>query len=99
MGCLEFPAIWNNSVIHRLKNNHALAQSVLKTIISNYKKEPSKLEQYDNCIKLQLEQGIIEEVAQDVCSKPEIPYLARNVVFKENAASNKCSCVPIKYLR
>ena len=93
-GRLELPAIWNNSVIHRLPNNYALAHSVLKTTIRKYQKEPSKLEQYDNCIKLQLEQGIIEEVnAQDVCSKPEISYLAHNAVFKENAASTKCRVV------
>ena len=89
-GCLNLPAIWNKSISHRLPNNFALAQNILKTSLKKYQKEPSKLEQHDNCIKLRKEQGIFEEVkAQDVCSKPGVSYLPHIAVFRENAASTK----------
>ena len=59
---LELPALWNKSVLHLLPDNYGLAHSVLKSTYKKYKNQPDKLMQYDEAIKNQLEQDIIEEV-------------------------------------
>ena len=93
-GRLEMPAIWNESVVHRLPDNYKLSHSVLSSVYKKYRNSPDKLEQYDQTIKQQLKDGIIEEVQhEEVLSDPQTSYLPHNAVFKEESSSTKCRVV------
>ena len=93
-GRLVMPAIWNESVLHRLPDNYNLAYSVLKSCYKKYHKQPEKLQQYDMAIKQQLSQGIIEEInPSSIENDPNISFLAHNAVFKGEDASTKCRIV------
>ena len=94
-GRLIMPCLWNKKLEHLLPNNFHLANCVLKSILKKYKKEPLKLEAYNNVIVDQLEKGIIQPVQNinSLKNNDKISFLAHNAVFRENTESTKCRIV------
>ena len=58
-GRLIAPALWDSDVEHLLSKNFHLAQSILKSTLRKLQKNQEALQQYDDVIKEQLNEGII----------------------------------------
>ena len=98
-GRLIMPCLWNNKLIKFLPNNFYLANSVLKSILKKYKKEPLKLEAYNNVIFDQLNQGIIQPVEiNTVKNNNKVSFLAHNAVFRDHVETTKCRIVYLSNL-
>ena len=86
-------ALWNDQ-LHRLPPNYKLAKNVLSSVYRKLKDNPDKLKQYDEAIKQQVRDGIIEKVDLDsIKSNPNVSFLGHNAVFRENVESTKCRVV------
>ena len=76
--------------LHILPSNH----KVLKSVNEKYRTEPHKLTQYDETVKQQLNDGIIEEVEiMSVMNDPNASILAYDTVFRDSSSSTKCRVV------
>ena len=74
-----------------LDNNKGGSLLRLKSLLGKLKKDPEKSEQYDNIIKEQLAEGIIERVTSQANGKEY--YIPHNAVIRENAGSAKMQIV------
>lgn len=99
-GRLVMPALWNDTVVDRLPNNYKLASNILQTSLKKLKNEPSKLLQYDDVIKKQIEAGVLEKVddIEYVKNNKNYSFLAHNAVFRENKLTTKCRVVLLSNL-
>ena len=83
-GRLEVPALWNDQ-LHRLPPNYKLAKNVLSSVYRKLNDNPDKLKQYNEVIKQQVRDGIIEKIDLDsIKSNPNVSFLGHNAVFREN---------------
>lgn len=74
-----------------LDNNKSGSISRLKNLVRKLKKEPDKLDAYDNIIKEQLSEGIIEKAVEKPDGKEF--YIPHKPVIRENAESTKMRIV------
>ena len=89
-GFYETSLIWK--VGHpTLDNNKAGSLLLLKSPLGKLKKDPEKFEKYDNIIKEQLAEGIIERVTSQPNGKEY--YIPHKPVIRENAESTKMRIV------
>ena len=95
-GRLQIPLLWNEKVVNRLGNNFNLSKSILKSNLKRLEKSPKKLQMYDEVIKQQTEEGIIEMI-DDIKlysdEHPNISFLPHMGVFKLERESSKCRIV------
>lgn len=93
-GRLELPALWNPDQLQRLPSNFNLSHNLLNSLIKKLNRSPNKLSQYDEVIKKQMEDGIIEMVdLNSVQNDPLCSFLSHGAVFRENVESTKCRVV------
>lgn len=99
-GRIVVPALWNDSVKHLLPNNFDLAEKIVRSLYKKLKKDPSKLEQYDQIIKDQINSGVIAPAGNidDLRNSSSCSFLAHNAVFRQNAESTKCRIVYLSNL-
>lgn len=99
-GRLIMPALWNQEVNHLLSTNLQLAKSVLQSNLKKYSKDMIKFKQYDQVIKEQLEENIIEPIKDldKFVRRNEVSFLAHNAVFRSNVESTKCRIVYLSNL-
>ena len=89
-GFCETSLIWK--VGHpSLDNNKAGSLFRLKSLLGKLKEDPEKFEQYDNIIKEQLAEGVIERVTSQPNGKKY--YIPHKLVIRENAESTKMRIV------
>ena len=74
-----------------LDNNKGGSLLRLKSFLGKLKKDPEKSEQYDNIIKEQLAEGIVERVTSQANGKEY--YIPHKAVIRENAGSAKMRIV------
>ena len=89
-GFCETSFIWK--VVHpALHNNKTGSVLRLKSLLGKLKKDPAKFEQYDNIIKEQLAEGIIERITSQPNGKEY--YIPHKPVIRESAESTKMRIV------
>ena len=87
--CVKLP--WKQGNYY-LPNNRELAEQRVKSQLKRMSKQPELLEKYDNIIKEQEEQGIVEPVPE----KPDgdhIHYIPHHCVVRDQAESTKVRIV------
>ena len=91
-GWYETGLMWKQGK-ENLKNNKTGSLRRLQNLIPKLEKSPKLLETYDNIIKTQLQEGIIEKVDESI--PPNVPefYLPHKPVVKENAETTKVRVV------
>ena len=99
-GRLVVPALWNEDNLHRLPNNFGLAHKVLNSVFKKLKRDPAKLKEYDNVIKQQIEDGIMEIVPNIEALKADqnASFLPHNGVFRPHNDTTKCRIVNLSNL-
>lgn len=92
------PALWDESVIHKLPNNFWLANNILHSL--RKKLAHHQLEQYDSVIAQQLRDGVLvqSEPVSHLKNSSKVSFIAHNAVFKPNAESTKCRVVLLSNL-
>ena len=60
----------------------------LNNLLKSPKQEPDKFKEYDDIIKSQLQEDIVE-IAPEIADKNEEFYLPQKPVYREDAESNK----------
>ena len=92
------PALWDDSVIHKLPNNFWLAYNLLHSV--RKKLDMERLEQYDSVIIQQLQDGILVQSSPvaDLKRDKNASFIAHNAVFKPEAESTKCRVVLLSNL-
>ena len=74
-----------------LENNEGTSLGRLSTLLNRLQKNPKQFEEYDEKIRSQLEEGIVE-VAPEVATEKEF-YIPHKAVIKEEAESTKLRVV------
>jgi len=99
-GRISVPALWDESVKHRLPNNYKLANSILSNIQRKLSSQPDKLEMYDGVIKQQVTDGVLEVIDDlaAVKNSDSVSFIAHNAVFKDNNDTTKCRVVLLSNL-
>ena len=94
-GRLIMPALFNKQMEHLLSPNINLAKQILQSNLKKFSKNPDKFLQYDNVIKEQLENNIIEEITDinSFVKQKNVSFLAHGAVFRKNHMSTKCRVV------
>ena len=82
---------WKSDRVN-LQTNRSLCERRLNSQLKRLKKEPEILKKYDDVIKDQIKQGIIEEVP-DLPTGERIHFLPHHPVIRENAESTKVRVV------
>jgi len=99
-GRISVPALWDDDVKHRLPNNYKLANSLLSTVQRKLSSQPDKLFMYDNVVKQQIGDGVLE-VVEDLNAlknSDSISFIAHNAVFKSSNETTKCRIVLLSNL-
>lgn len=91
-------ALWNDDAIDRLPNNYNLAYKILKSTTEKLNK--NQIEQYDDVIKQQIQDGVVELINNNVhdFKDEKISFLAHKAVYRENNQSTKCRIVYLSNL-
>ena len=76
-----------------LPDNYANSERRIRSSILKMKRDPNLLRDYDNIIKDQLQQGIIESCDREYSSNEPIHYLPHRGVVRENRPSTKLRIV------
>ena len=100
-GSLVMPLLWNQKVEHLLGRNENLSKRVLASNLKRLEKEPEKLKMYDDVIKTQLKDGIIEKIEnlpEFLASHPNASFLAHTGIFKPDRETTKCRIVMLSNL-
>ena len=82
---------WKSDRVN-LQTNRSLCERRLNAQLKRLKKEPEVLKKYDDVIKDQIKQGIIEKVP-DLPTGERIHFLPHHPVIRENAESTKVRVV------
>ena len=100
-GSLVMPLLWNEKVDHMLGQNINLSRSVLNSNIKRLQKDPHKLALYDEVIKTQAKDGIIEKIpdlTNYLKTHPNSSFLSHMGVFRMNRETTKCRVVMLSNL-
>ena len=92
-GRFEMPLIWDDKVAHLLGRNYKLSRSVLRTNLRRLQQNEEHLYMYDDVIKEQESNGVIEridDIKQYLVEHPNISYLSHMRVFHPERESTKC---------
>ena len=90
-GCYETNLIWKEGQ-SKLKNNKAGSLGRLKNLVRNLQQEPEKFKAYNNIIKAQIEDGILEIAPVATDANKEL-YFPHKPVFREGAETTKLRVV------
>ena len=90
-GCYETNLLWKEGQ-SKLKNNQAGSLGRLKNLVRNLQQEPEKFKVYDDIIKAQIANRIVERapVTPDANKEFDLPH---KPVFKEGAETTKLRVV------
>ena len=85
---------WKDN-ISNLPSNYGLSFSRLNSLVNHLKRDPEILEQYDNVIRDQIENKVVEIVDQENDNVPEnkCHYLTHHPVIRKEAVSSKLRIV------
>ncbi len=97
-GRLIMSVLWNPQIKHLLPRNYTLASKILLSTTRKLKKNKERLLQYNDVIKQQEMDNIIEPIYDlnqflKENSECHISFLAHNGVFRPTATSTKCRVV------
>ena len=90
-GFYETGLIWKEGN-YKLENNKAGSLGRLNNLLKNLKQEPEKLKEYDDIIKSQLQEGIVERAPEIADGNKEF-YLPHKPVYREDADTTKVRVV------
>lgn len=98
---LVMPCIWNEQVLHLVSKNYNLSYKILMANINKLKRNPNKLKQYDEVIKQQIANGIVQKIddLSELLKNSEIAFLPHSGVFKEDAETSKCRIVYLSNMK
>ena len=77
---------------YMLENNTAGSLGRLIRLLKNLKQEPDKFKEYDDVIKSQLQEGIVQ-IAPEITDKSKEFYLPHKPVYREDAEATKVRVV------
>ena len=100
-GRLIMPLLWNSKVCRLLGTNYNLAKQILKGTLKNLQKKEGRLKMYDEVIKDQERQGIIEQIddlPKFLEEHPAHSFLPHMGVFKMDRETTKCRVVYLSNL-
>ncbi|XP_057302253.1 uncharacterized protein LOC130636526 [Hydractinia symbiolongicarpus] len=76
-----------------LPDNYCVSSKRLESLRHKLKNNPELLRNYNSILKEQLEQGIIERVTNDDCTKRQVHYLPHRPVIRDDKPSTKVRMV------
>ena len=94
-GRLISPLLWNPEVENLLANNYDLARKILNSNLKKLKAKSDVLTQYDDVIRKQLDENIIERVNLNeyLNSNEGVSFLPHTAVIRENVDTTRCRVV------
>ena len=96
-GRLIVPALWKNEIEHLLSKNFRLSLSILNS--HRKKLSKNKMLQYDQVIREQLNDGVIEEINLNADKNDStVSFLPHSAIFKDSSTS-KCRIVFLSNLK
>ncbi|XP_068200128.1 uncharacterized protein [Palaemon carinicauda] len=101
-GRIVVPLLWNGKVSHLLSRNESLSKAILQSNLKKLLRKKGSLQLVDNCIKEQLNMGIIEPIFDLEVFKAEYPnysFLPHMPLFKPERETTKCRIVFLSNLQ